>query len=101
MCAGKASSLQIFRKSGNIVSRDIAGETILVPVRGKLADMQNIFSLNPVARYIWDQIDGKSTLSEVRSRIIKNFSVSAERADEDLNGFIDELQKANLIFEIS
>ena len=88
-----------FTKNENIVRRDIADETILVPIRGNLADMQRIFTLDAVADFIWKQLDGKQTLGEIHTAILKNFDVEADQAALDLNEFIDELQKANLINE--
>jgi hypothetical protein len=87
----------IFRKNGEIVSRQIAGETILVPVRGKIADMQKIFSLNPVAVFLWDQIDGRQDLQVILDKVIENFEVERDDAESDLLGFISELLQAGLI----
>jgi hypothetical protein len=44
---------RVFRKREEVVSREIAGETILVPIRGKLVDMERIFSVNPVGAHVW------------------------------------------------
>ena len=55
---------KVFIKNEEVISRKIAGETILVPVRGRLADMRRIFTLNPVAEYIWHRIDGKNTIAD-------------------------------------
>ena len=43
---------RIYIREKDIISRDIAGETILVPIRGNLADMQCVFTLNPVGIFI-------------------------------------------------
>ena len=70
---------KIFKKKKEIVSREIAGETILVPISGKLADMQRIFSLNPVAEYIWNQLNGKRNLQEISGNILSVFDVKKNR----------------------
>ena len=36
----------IYKKTQEIIDRRVAGETILVPLRGKLVDMQQLFALN-------------------------------------------------------
>ena len=87
----------VFRKREEIVSREIAGETILVPIKGKLADMQRIFSLTPVASYIWGRLDGERDLEMVLSEIMKNFDVGQTEAEKDLTEFVEELFKSNLI----
>lgn len=88
-----------FIKAGEIVSRSIAGETILVPVSGKLADMQRIFSLNAVAEFIWKRLDGEKNLSAIRDEIIEYFEVGKEQAESDIREFISELLKEKLITE--
>jgi hypothetical protein len=87
----------VFRKRGELVSRDIAGETILVPIKGKLADMQRIFSLNPVASYIWGRLDGERSLGAVVKDIVDNFDVGQTEAEGDLKELIEELVKASLL----
>jgi hypothetical protein len=88
---------KIFGTGDDIISREIAGETLLVPIRGKLADMQHIFSLNPVAKYIWEHLNGELTLEDICIGLMKNFDVEEKLAEEDLHEFIDDLLKANLI----
>lgn len=88
---------KIFKKKKEIVSREIAGETILVPIRGKLADMQRIFSLNPVAEYIWNQLNGKRNLQEISDSIPSVFDVGKEQVDADVQEFIAKLLKEDLI----
>ncbi len=88
---------RIFKKKKEIVSREIAGETILVPISGKLADMQRIFSLNPVAEYIWNQLNGERNLQEISDSILSVFDMEKEQVDADVQEFIAELLKEDLI----
>ena len=88
-----------YKKKGDVVSRDIADETILVPVRGKLADMQKIFSLNPTAEYIWKNLDGKMKLNDILKDVIAHFDVDQDEAKKDVFEFVNELINADLIEE--
>ena len=90
---------RLFNKNGDIVSRKIAGELFLVPVKGKLADMQQLYTLNPVAEYIWQELDAHKNLEDIRDGIIEEFIVTKEEADSDLQEFISELLGAGLIKE--
>jgi len=89
----------VFRKREEVVSREIAGETILVPIRGKLVDMQRIFSLNPVAAHIWQQLDGERSLAKIRDDVLDTFDVEKSQADADIQEFVGELIEAELIVE--
>ena len=90
---------KIYGKSDAVVHRKIAGETILVPVRGKLADMQRIFSLNPVAEHVWDQMAGEKKLCEIIDGVLEIFNVEEVTAREDILEFVSELKAAKLIRE--
>ncbi len=86
-----------FRKKENIVTRLIAGETLLVPIYGELANMEKIFTLDPVATFIWEHLDGNKSLKEIRDGVLNAFDVKKEQADMDISEFIDELVKADLV----
>lgn len=90
---------QVFRKNEDIVTRKITGELFIVPVRGKLADMQRIFTLNPVAEYIWDSLDGRTSLEAIRKGVVSAYEVPEDQAASDINDFIRELLDADLIRE--
>jgi len=91
---------RVYQQGENIVSRNIAGESLLVPIRGHVADMQRIFALDPVGEFIWNKLDGTLSLSGILEELLETFSVDRDRAGEDLMGFIDELSRASLIEEI-
>ena len=88
---------KIFIRNQDIVSRRIAGELFLVPVKGKLADMEKIFTLTTVAEYIWDRLDGQRSLDDIRNDVVARFDVGEEQADSDIREFIAELVEAGLI----
>ena len=88
-----------YRKNEDVIARQIAGETLLVPIRGDLAGIQRIFALDKVAEYIWQQLDAETTLEAIRDGVLANFDVSMEQAEADIEGFIAELLEAGLIVE--
>jgi len=85
----------------NIVKRDIADEIILVPIRGKVADMQRIYALDPVADFIWERLDGRQSVGDIHAAVVRNFDVPAEQAYQDLIEFIEEIMDANLVKEVT
>lgn len=89
----------VFRKRERIVTREIAGETLLVPIRGKLVDMQKIFSLDPVAAFVWERLDGTRPLAAIRDSVLEAFDVEPPQAETDVQEFVAELMAADLIEE--
>lgn len=92
---------KVFIRNRDVVSRKIAGELFLVPVKGKMADMENIFALTAVAEYIWERLDGQKNLNEILNNVIDRFDVEHEQAESDIREFIMELIGAGLITEES
>ena len=87
----------IYNKNQDIISRTILDETILVPISGNLANMQNIFSLDSVSAFIWEHIDGTKTLNDIHQLVVHVFDVEASQALKDIYEFIDELENSELI----
>jgi hypothetical protein len=90
----------VLRKRADVVSRDVAGETILVPVRGDLADLQKIFTLTPVAAHIWESLDGERNLRDILDGVVDAFEVGRQEAEKDLHEFADELLASGLACEV-
>jgi len=91
----------VYMRGKDIISRDIAGETILVPIRGNLADMQYIFTLNPVGLFIWEQLEGKKNLAAILESLLEHFEASREQATTDMLEFIDKVVETGLVTEKS
>jgi methyltransferase-like protein len=88
-----------YTRGKDIISRDIAGETILVPIRGNLADMQYIFTLNPVGVFIWEQLEGENTLTDILESLLEHFETSRKQATNDILEFIGQVTEAGLAAE--
>jgi len=87
-------------KSEDIVARKIAEEVILVPIRQKIGDLQNIYTLNEVAAKIWELLDGQKTLLQIRDVIISEFEINPEQAQKDLEEFLQKLENIEAIKEV-
>ena len=89
----------IYRRRDNVVCRRIAGETLLIPIRGNLVDMQRLFVLEGAGDFIWEMIDGSRTTDDIRKAITGHFDMAAQDAGADLDEFITELAQRELIAE--
>ena len=88
---------RVYGRNRDVVIRKIAGETFLIPIRDNIADMQRIFSLNPVGECIWQELDGRKSLQEVCDRVLARFSAARETVMTDAAEFIADLEGARLI----
>ena len=90
---------KVYKKSDSIVSRKIADEFILVPIRQNVGDLESISTLNEVAARIWELIDGKMKVREIKDKIIEEFEVTPQQAEKDLAEYIKQLEKIEAIIE--
>lgn len=90
----------IYQKSETVVTRQVADEVILVPIKGEVASMKRIFALdNPVAQYIWEKIDGRRNMHQLLETVLDVFAVEEAALRDDLAEFIAGLRASELIFK--
>ena len=89
--------MKLFTKRSDLVTRNISGETIIVPVEGHVGDLDSIYTLNEVGSTIWALIDGRTSLDQIAAAISDQFEVTPEEARRDVVELIDSLQAAGLI----
>lgn len=80
-----------FRKHPDVVFRRIGDEFVLVPIRANVADLEAIYTLNPVAAQIWDLLDGQRDGYAILAEIVREYDVSPEQARVDLIEFLEQL----------
>ncbi len=90
---------KVYKKSDSIVFRKIADEFILVPIRQNVGDLESISTLNEVAARIWELIDGKMKVREIKDKIIEEFEVTPQRAQKDLIEYLQQLEGIEAIIE--
>jgi hypothetical protein len=86
-----------FVRSENVVSRVIAGETLIVPVRRGVADLASLFSFNQVGSTIWEAIEKPHTVDELVTLVADAYDVTPEKAREDIEVFLNEAQAAGIV----
>ncbi|MGB7282873.1 MAG: PqqD family protein [Candidatus Acidiferrum sp.] len=84
-------------RSSAIVSRDVAGETIVVPICRGVGDLDSVFTFNPVGRGLWRLLESGHSLEELADWVAINYEVDANQALIDVRGYLADLQEAGLI----
>jgi len=89
-----------FKKDPDVVWRKIADEFVLVPVRRKLGDLENLFTLNEVGARIWEVIDGKKKVWEIKRILCREFKAEETVMEKDLIEFLQQLEKIGMIEQV-
>ncbi len=94
------STGDVYRCRDNLVTREIVGETIIVPISGELADLQQVYSLNATGAFVWERIDGSASLKTIHQAVTKHFQVRKKDAWQDLVELVTDLAQASLIEKV-
>ena len=86
-----------FLKESDFATRSILGETIIVPIKGGVGDLNSIYVLNELGTQIWELIDGKSTINRMIEEICEAYDVGPEEAEKDTMEFLSSLEVSGLI----
>jgi Coenzyme PQQ synthesis protein D (PqqD) len=88
---------QVITRSVNVVSRVVADEAIVVPIRRGAVDMDAIYTFNGSGTALWKMIEENRSAAEMAEYLQREYNLTAERAIADAAGFIEELAAAGLI----
>lgn len=80
-----------------LIKRDIAGDTILVPVGKTVYDSNGLFVLNELGAFIWDILPKAETEAQIVEAVLEEYDVTAEEAAGDIREFLDKLRKMEII----
>lgn len=86
-----------FRKVGEHVTRTIAGETLVVPIRAAAAELDSLYVFNETGAAIWTLLDVPRDVDEIAHAVAAEFDVAAGPARADVVQFLEMLQAAGLV----
>ena len=90
-----------FVRNQNVVSRQIEGELIIVPVRRGVGDLNSLYTLNPVGSVLWDFMAHEHSLPEMVQRVCDEFEVTSSQAKSDIQAFLDSMLEEKLIESVA
>jgi hypothetical protein len=86
-----------YAKEADLVTRNVVGETIIVPVKSNVGDLDSIYTLNELGTMIWELIDGQRTVNQIAEEVCIAYDIGPEEARKDSLEFLESLEEAGLI----
>ena len=86
-------------RNQDFVFRTINHEAILVPIRDNVGDMGCIYSLNEVGAFVWEQLDGRKTIGDVKNLVLEAFDGVPASVDRDLQELVEQLSSIDAVRE--
>jgi hypothetical protein len=80
-----------------IVSREVAGETIVVPICRGVGDLDSVYTFNPVGRSLWRLLENGHSVEELADWVATHYEVDPKQAIVDVQSYLSELQEIGLV----
>jgi hypothetical protein len=94
----KIMSSDIFKPSGDVVSRKIEGETIIIPLVSGIGDLEDdLYTLNETGQAIWEKLDGKKDVGTIVKELSEEYGASSDVIKKDVMGILSELARRRII----
>ena len=84
-------------RSTAVVSRMIADETLVVPIRNDVGNLDSIYSFNPLGSDLWKLLEEEISLEEMCAWVTEHYEVTTEQALGDIREFVGELVGTGLV----
>jgi hypothetical protein len=88
---------KFFIRNTKVVSRQIQEKTLVVPIRNAAGDPNSTYSFNALGAEIWSLLEKEATVDDVVAWVVDQYEVTPERAQQDVEEFLNHLSEAGLI----
>ncbi|MBN1560139.1 PqqD family protein [candidate division KSB1 bacterium] len=87
--------------SEDVVARTVEGEFLIIPIASGVGDMEDeLYSLNDCGKAIWDRLDGKKSLAQIKADLMEEYEARPEEIETDVISFVAELLKRKILVRI-
>jgi hypothetical protein len=90
-----------YERNPDYIFRKIVDELILVPIHQDVADMDCIYTLNPVAAFVWQQLSKPATPSELQAAVLTEYAAEPEDVAADLDEFLREMTEIGALRKVA
>ncbi len=96
---GFGADTKRYRANPDYLLREIAGESILVPVNENGAMTNCMFSMNETSLFLWKQFQKPNTIDGVVMQAMQEFNGTKEVLERDIRAFVTDYLSAGLLKE--
>lgn len=86
-----------FERQPTMVTRRVAGEVLLVPITRRMEEEASLYTLDEVAAFLWDRLDGHHTGRELVEALKAAYVVETAQAEQDVRHFVEQLTSIEAI----
>lgn len=86
-----------FRANPEFIYREIAGESVLVPVGKAAESFFGIASVNAAGAFLWKALEKECSLQELIELFAKEYELELEQSMQDVTEFIEMALSRNMV----
>ena len=79
------------------VTREVAGDWLLVPVGRTTLDMNGMLTLNESGAFLWEQLPAAQSQADLTERLLEEYEVDRQTAEADTADFLGKLRELDII----
>lgn len=87
----------VFAQISNVAVRDIANETIFVPITAGVGDLRSIYVANEWGTAVWKRIGVGATIAAITASLCEEYDVDPSQAEQDVGAFVQQLASVGLV----
>ena len=80
-----------------LLKREIAGESFLIPVGKTVYDTNGMFILTELGAFIWDLLDQAECEEDILRAVLAEYEVDKETAKKDIAEFLEKLRSMEIL----
>ena len=81
----------------DFILREVAGSYVVVPVNALTMDFNGMINLNETGAFLFELLQKGAEKTELISRMLEEYEVTAEKAEADIDKFIQKLKDADVL----
>lgn len=74
------------------VAREVGDELVIVPLSANVAQMNELFTLNETAKFLWEKVEADSSVESLSSNLIDVFDIDIDTATRDVEAFLMNME---------
>jgi len=86
-----------YSRNPSIISKAIGETVFLVPMQDNLVDLENIYTLESVGARIWELIDGRRSVKQIKEILTEEFEENPKQIEDDLVEIFKQLENRHFI----
>ena len=80
-----------------LIKRDIAGDTVLVPVGKTVYDSNGLFILNELGAFLWDLLPAAEDEDFLVAAVLREYEAEEAEVRRDITEFLEKLRQMNIL----